>query len=146
MTSESPRAPAMGRAEPDRAAAQRGDAPAPADRDPRQVVLTSLGLLLATAACLAAFATDAQGPLRTVVALGFLLFVPGLALAELLPVRGLAQRLAIATGASLAIETLIAVALVYAGAYTSGLALSIVAGVTLATLVAALGRAVRERP
>lgn len=106
----------------------------------RRVAVVSIGLLLATGACVVAFAADVQGPVRTVVALGFLLFVPGLALAELLPVQGLAQRLAIATGASLALETLIAVTLIYAGAYTTGLTLAIVAAITLAALLAALVR------
>ena len=142
MTSESPWAsPAIRRPGSDGGSLQHDEAGVPPERDLRHVALTSLGLLLATAGCLVAFAADAGGPLRTVLALGFMLFVPGLALAELLPVRGLAQRLAIATGASLATETLVGVTLIYAGAYTSGLALSIVAALTLAALLAALVRA-----
>lgn len=111
------------------------------DREVQRVVITAAGSLLAAGACVAVFAADLQGPVRTVVALGFLLFVPGLALAELLPVRGPAQRLAIATGASLGLETVIAVTLIYAGVYSTGLALAIVVGVTLTAVLAALVRA-----
>lgn len=110
-------------------------------REVPRVVLTATGSLLVTGACVAAFATDLDGPFRTAAALGFLLFIPGLALAELLPVRGAAQRLAIATGASLGLETLIAVTLIYAGVYSAGLALAIVVGVTVAAVLAALVRA-----
>jgi uncharacterized membrane protein len=78
---------------------------------------------------------DSRSPLRVVVALAFLLFGPGLAVAELLSVRDIAQRLALATGVSLAVETLVGLALLYAGAYSAGLTFAIVlalSGIVLA--------------
>jgi hypothetical protein len=114
-----------------------------ASREPGHVALSVALTLLATVACVAAFTADLQGPLRTVATLGFALFAPGLALAEFLPVRGPAQRLSVATGASLGLETIIAVSLVYAGAYSAGRTLAIVVAVTLVAVVAALVRALR---
>lgn len=99
-------------------------------------------LALVSAACAAAFAADWQSPLRVALSLAFLLFVPGLAIADLLGVTDHLERLAIATGASLALETLVAVALIYAGVFSGGLALGIVVGVTL---VAAAGGVLRAR-
>jgi uncharacterized membrane protein len=83
---------------------------------------------------------DWRSPLRVVVALVFLLFGPGLAVAELLSVRDLAQRLALATGVSLAVETLVGLALLYAGAYSAGLTFAIVLALTAAVLAAAFVR------
>lgn len=120
---------------------QHDEAAGPTGWEVPRVAVTCAGSSLAAVACVAAFATDLDGPLRTVVALGFLLFVPGLAVAELLPVEGAAQRVAIATGISLGLETLIAVTLIYAGVYSAGLALGIVVGVTFAAILAALLRA-----
>lgn len=105
-----------------------------------RLAMVVLGSVVAATGCVIAFAADVGGPLRTVLALGFLLFVPGLVLAELLPVRGPAQRFAIATGASIGMETLIGVTLIYADIYSTGLALGIVVGVTLVALVAAVVR------
>ena len=46
--------------------------------------------------------------------LGFLLIAPGLALTEMLAIREPIQRLALATAGSLALETVVAVTLLYA--------------------------------
>ena len=85
-------------------------------------------------------------PVRVVVALGFLLVGPGLAVTELLDVRDLAQRLAIATAVSLAVEALVGLALLYAGAYSPGLTFAIVLALTAVLLAVALVRTSRGAP
>jgi hypothetical protein len=100
-----------------------------------------MAILLVTAASTLAVALDWRSPLRTVLALGFLLFVPGLALAELLVIREPVQRLAIATGASLGVETVLAATLIYARAFSLGLTLSLLAGLTVGALAVAVVRA-----
>jgi uncharacterized membrane protein len=100
------------------------------------VVVLALG-------CATAVATGWRSPLRAVLSLGFLLFGPGAALAELLDIRDLAQRLTIAVAASLGIETLLALVLVYAGAFSVTLIVVIVAALTLVMLSAAVLRVAR---
>ena len=118
-----------------------------ADAEVRRVLLHSVGILLVGGAAAAVFAIGWHSPVRVVLALAFLLFCPGLALAELLAVREPVQRLALATGASLALETLVGVALLYAGAYSAGLAFAIVLALSAAFLAAAVVRTVRtSRP
>jgi uncharacterized membrane protein len=111
------------------------------------VLLHSGGILLVGGAAAAGFVVDWHSPVRVVLVLAFLLFCPGLALAELLDVRDSVQRLALATGASLALETLVGVALLYAGVYSAELAFAIVLALSAATLAAAVIRTVRaSRP
>jgi len=77
-------------------------------------------LLGSTAAAAASYATNWHSPVRVAVTLVFILFLPGLALAELAPLADAAERLVVGIGASLALETLVAVALLYAGFFTPG--------------------------
>lgn len=103
--------------------------------------LRLLTIAITAIAALAVIAVDWESPLRVALTLAFFLFVPGLALAELLQIRDPLQRLAIATSASLAVETLVAVALLYAGLFSAEAASAVVVGLTFVTLVAAaLGR------
>jgi uncharacterized membrane protein len=90
------------------------------------------GLTLLTGACLAAYALDWRSPVRTIIAVAFVLLAPGLAAGEHLPGRHLAWRLAIAPAAGLAAATLIATGLLYAGHYTPGATLVLLAVVTVA--------------
>jgi hypothetical protein len=96
--------------------------------------------LLATV-CTLAVVTGWTSPVRVVFSLGFLILAPGLALAELLELSDLAQRLTIAIGASLALDALVAMTLLYAGAYSARLAVGILAALTLTVLAVALVRA-----
>lgn len=106
-----------------------------------------LGVLaLVAIAAMAAVAADWQSPLRTALVIGFALFVPGLALAELLEIEDRAQRLAIAIGASLAIETLVTVALLYTGLFSADVACAVIFGLTFVTLVAAVIRGLWRPP
>ncbi len=77
-------------------------------------------MLLVTLACVACYWADWHSPMRVAITLIFLLFVPGLALAELARVADGLERLAIAIGASIAAEALVAVAFLYAGVFSAG--------------------------
>jgi len=99
-----------------------------------------LAIAIAAIAALVAIAADWESPFRVALVLAFFLFVPGLALAELLEIADPVQRLAIATAASLAIETLVAVGLVYAGLYSAEAASAVVVGLTCVALLAAVLR------
>jgi uncharacterized membrane protein len=114
-----------------------------ADREVRRVLLHSSAILLVGGAAGVVFAIGWHSPVRVVLALAFLLFGPGLALGELLDVREPVQRLALATGASIALETLVGVGLLYAGAYSAELAFVIVLVLSAAALAAAIVRTVR---
>ena len=98
------------------------------------------GLTALTAACLVAYALDWRSPVRTIIAVAFVLLAPGLAAGENLPGRDLAWRLAIAPPAGLAAATLIATALLYAGLYTPGATLVLLALLTVALLGTAASR------
>jgi uncharacterized membrane protein len=113
------------------------------DAEVRRVLLHSGGILLVGGAAAALFVGGWHSPVRVVLTLAFLLFCPGLALGELLAIREPLQRLALATGASVALETLVGVALLYAGAYSAELAFALVLGLSAAILAAAVIRAVR---
>jgi hypothetical protein len=123
--------------------AQVGERGQVADPGVRRVMLHAAVILLIGGAAGAVFASGWQSPVRVVLVLGFLLFGPGLALGELLEVRDPVQRLAVATAASLALETIVAVALVYAGAYSPELVFGIVLGISAGVLAAAVIRTVR---
>lgn len=118
------------------------DATAPHDEDPERPgptdALRLLAIAIAAIAAMVAIAVDWESPLRVALTLAVFLFVPGLALAELLEIRDPVQRLAIATGASLAIETLVAVALLYAGLFSAEAASAVVVGLTCVALLAAV--------
>ena len=86
-----------------------------------------LAMLLVTLGCVACYVAGWNSPIRVAVTLVFLLFVPGYALAELGRVRDGLERLAVAIGASLAAETLIAVAFLYGGIFTAGRVFAVVA-------------------
>jgi hypothetical protein len=116
-----------------------------ADPGVRRVTLRAAVILLVGGAAGALFATGWQSPVRVVLVLGFLLFGPGLALGELLELRDAVQRLAVATGASLALETIVALGLIYAGAYSPELGFAIVFGISAGALAAAVVRTVRRR-
>lgn len=108
--------------------------------------LRLLGIALAALAAMAAIAADWESPARVALTLAFVLFVPGLALAELLEIRDPLQRLAIATSASLAIETLLVLALLYAGLFSTEAASAVVTGLTCVALLAVVRRRGWRRP
>jgi hypothetical protein len=103
----------------------------------------SLAILLVTVASVVAVVADWRSPVRSVLALGFLLFAPGLALTEMLAIREPFQRLALITAGSLALETVLAVPLLYAGAFSLNLMLILLAGFIVAALAVAAIRARR---
>ena len=106
--------------------------------------LRLLGLFLLTNAATLALLADWGSPVRVAVVLGFLLLAPGMALTEVLEIRDPVQQLALAAPVSLAVETLVAVALLYTGAYSSDLAFTIVAALTGLALLVASVRSLRS--
>jgi uncharacterized membrane protein len=89
-----------------------------------------LTLILATLVSAACYWADWQSPVRVAITVAFLLFLPGLALAELARVADGLERLVVGIGASLALETLVAVAFLYGGAFTPGRVFAAVAAST----------------
>lgn len=112
--------------------------------DPASVRLAALALM--SLLTLTVVALDWESPIRTALTLVFALFVPGLALGELLGIRDPAQLLALATAASLAVETLVAVGLLYAGLFSALAAIAIVVGLTLLAVAASVLRRDRAAP
>lgn len=108
--------------------------------------LRMLALALAAIATMAAVAADWHSPLRTALTVAFALFVPGLALAELLEIDDAMQRLAIAIGASIALETLVAIALLYTGLFSANAVSAVIFGLTCVTLAAAALRSLGRPP
>ena len=89
------------------------------------------------AACWLAAVVDWRSPIRAMLALSFLLFGPGLVIAELLGIHELPLRVTVAFSASLAIDTLVALSLVYAGHFSAGVALALILVITAAAAGAA---------
>jgi uncharacterized membrane protein len=87
-----------------------------------------------------AYAADWQSPVRTALGVAFLFLAPGLAIVELLAIQDPLMRIALVPGISIAVGTLVAVSLVYADAFSSGLALALLEALTLAALLAAAVR------
>ena len=102
-------------------------------------------LLGATAFVSVAYAADWRSPLRFGVTLLFLLFVPGLALAEFAPLQGHLVRLVFALGTSIAIETLLAVLLIYTGLFSPARVFAAVAAVIVAAAGVASVTALRNQ-
>jgi hypothetical protein len=94
------------------------------------------GVLLAGAVSCVAVAADWDSPVRVVVSLAFLLFGPGLVLAELLRVGDVALTLTIAFAASVATDTIVAIALVYSGRFSTGTGLAMIFVMTSVAAVA----------
>ncbi len=125
------------------ALASRSDSSTPAEPGLHGVTRLSIATLLITVASVVAVVADWRSPVRTVLALGFLLFAPGLAVTEMLAIREPMQRLALVTAGSLALETVVALTLLYAGAFSVNLALILLAGLILGALAVTFIRARR---
>jgi hypothetical protein len=79
-------------------------------------------------------AADLDSPLRALFVLAFLGFGPGAAITGLLQMRDPVAQLALAAAASLAIDVLVAVSLLYLAIYTYQLGFAIVAAITAVAL------------
>ena len=106
----------------------------------KPVVLRSASLLLLTAGTVIGYAAGWHSPVRVVVALSFMLFVPGWALVELLAIRDPLHQLMLATSVSIALETAVGLILLYAGAFTITNSLAVVASLTILVIAATLVR------
>jgi uncharacterized membrane protein len=109
-------------------------------RLPKPVVLRSGVLLLLSIATIIVFAAGWHSAVRTAIALAFLLFAPGWALADLIAIRDPLQQLALATGASLALETVVSLVFLYAGAFSIDNVLAVVASLTILMVAVTLVR------
>ena len=89
------------------------------------LVVASVGALALVAAA------GAGSPLRPLVAAWFLLTAPGLALAPLLRLRDAWGELALVLSLSVALDIVVATALMYAGAWSPALIVSVLAAVSL---------------
>jgi hypothetical protein len=103
-------------------------------------LLRLVAIALFALAALVAVTADWQSPLRVLLTLSFLLLGPGLAIGEFLEITDPIQRLALATGAGLALETLVATALFYAGQFSIEAACGVIVGITCMALLAAAWR------
>lgn len=118
----------------------RDTAPAPQPAGAPRGAIWPLAVVVLLALSSGAVAFDLHSPARTAVTIAFLLVGPGLAVAELVHVRGAVEQVSLAIGASLAIDTLVAVGLMYLGSYSYELAFGIIAGLTALTLAACVLR------
>lgn len=117
-------------------APRRAGAPALAQND----VVRLVAIAVFAIATLVAVTGDWDSPIRVALTIAFLLFGPGLALAELLEIEDPVRRLALATGASLALETLIATALLYTEVFSADAVCGIIVGLTCLALLGAAWR------
>ena len=83
---------------------------------------------------------DVDGPLRPAVVLWFLLVCPGMALVRLLRLRDPLTELAIAVALSMALETVLAGALLYLGSANFQVSFAVLLAVTLAAVAADVTR------
>lgn len=104
-------------------------------------------LVAASLVALVVVAVDVEGPVRAVVGLGFVLLVPGFALARAMGPMSPAARALVTVAAGLAVATMVAVLLVAAGVWSPVLAVALLAGVVVAaTWLGAADRPVADRP
>ena len=94
-------------------------------------------ILLLALAALAAVALDLGGPVRSIAVLPFVLVGPGLALTAWLGVSDPLLELTLMVVLSVAVETILAVMLIYVDVWSPELALVLCVGVVLAALVGA---------
>lgn len=84
-----------------------------------------------TAAVAAAAAMGGSSTVRTVLVVWFLLTCPGMALARLVDLDGMFEEASVGIGLSLAINLVVALLLVYVGAWSAGAVFGTVAVVTV---------------
>ena len=90
------------------------------------------------------YAADWDSSVRVAITFLFLMLLPGLALTEIAGMQDRLERWVVAIGASLALETLICVALVYSGVFSVGRAFGAVVGLTAAVAILAGAHAWRD--
>jgi len=84
-----------------------------------------------TAAVAAAAATGGSSTVRTLLVVWFLLTCPGMAFVRLVDLDGVFEEASVGIGLSLAINLVVALLLVYVGAWSAGAVFGIVAAMTL---------------
>lgn len=97
-------------------------------------------LAVLTAGCSLAASTGWHSPVRVVLAVVFLLFVPGWAVADLLAVADILYGVIIAVSLSLALDTIVSLTLLYVHAWSLRWATAILVVLTLCALLGACVR------
>jgi uncharacterized membrane protein len=96
----------------------------------------SIGLLFAAGAAQLVVLAGGHGLIRTVLALGFLLLVPGWAILQLIDLDvDLLPRVGIAVAVSASVDMAIATALLYAQLWSAELAITLVVVVVVSTVL-----------
>jgi len=98
----------------------------------REGWLWPVGILVSVVVVAAGLALDVDPPLRPLISVCFLTVCPGAAWVRLMGIDDGAVRLTIAIAASLSLELLIALGMVYTGWWSVGWGFGIVAAVTVA--------------
>jgi hypothetical protein len=101
--------------------------------------LKPLVVVLSLVALVTVVVAGAGAPLQPLVACWFLLVCPGLALAPLLDLEDPWDELGVALGISVALDIVLATALMYAGAWSPALVVGLLAVISLAGAAAQLG-------
>jgi uncharacterized membrane protein len=103
-------------------------------------------VVVLAAAAMALTLADVHSPARAAIVLAFVLVAPGLAIVRPIGMRDPMVELMLAVAVSVALDTLAASAILYAGAWSPNLILAVVAAITLAaTAVGLLVERRRER-
>ncbi len=100
----------------------------------------SFAILFTTMVAAALVFGDFDTPLRPIFAIGFVAVAPGLAIAQLIGITGLAIRLFLAIPISLAISTLVAGAMTYAGITSWNFGLTIIMSLAIGAVILDIGR------
>jgi uncharacterized membrane protein len=99
-------------------------------------------VVVLAAAAVAVTLADVRSPARAAIVLAFVLVVPGLAIVRPIGLRDPLVELTLGVAVSVAIDTLAASAILYAGGWSPSLVLVVIVGLTLA---ATAGDAILER-
>jgi hypothetical protein len=109
----------------------------------RNLFWPAVSVVLAAGSAVFVF-TDIDFPLRPVFVLAFLLVCPGMALVRHLRIGGVAE-LTLGLALSFALDAIVPGTLLYAGAWSPGLGLLVLIGITLAATFADIARLQLER-
>lgn len=102
------------------------------------------GLLVCSSATAVLALADVRSPLRVLVSLSFLLVCPGMAIVRHWRLRAPIVELALATGLSVALATLVAGVMLYAGVWSMELGLLLLAGITVAGAALEVARGIER--
>ena len=115
----------------------------PATRHPRAWLWPAIIVVSSAAIAILTYA-GVESPVRVAFAFWFLLVCPGMALVRLLRLKDVIVELTLAVALSLALDALVASALVYTGLWSSKSSLAILIAISIAGAAAQLKRAMDD--